>query len=139
MRSEIMAFFLAAVSAAEFTPAQTIPNIKLSGGLTTWIDSLYPARSWHPINSENYAGVAMGLFSGVGSLATVWLPVCQDAGFELPSAAYVAYSVINNPGLTKTEKMILPIPSYIQGLVSFYYIWVCMAKPGMAYVVSDAV
>ena len=135
----MLAVFIAAASAAEFTPAQTIPDIRLEGDLATWIENLYPARTWHAPEPQNYMGLAFGTFSGLGALGTVWLPVCQDAGYELPASFYAAYAVINNPGFTLAEKIILPIPDYAQFVVTLYYIWVCMAKPGMAYVVSDVV
>ena len=76
---------LAAVATArdfEFSPLKTIPDMSQRtieddvDIVEQWIENLFPARTWHYPDPNNWMGLAFGLFAGAGTLGTLWLPVC---------------------------------------------------------------
>ena len=72
--------------------------------------------------------MAVGGIVGLGYAATLPLPKCDDAGFEMAASFFMAYEVWNNKGFVLAEKIILPIPDYIQLGSSLYYMIACITS-----------
>ena len=70
----------------------------------------------------------MGGFVGLGYAATIPLPKCDDAGFEMAASFFMAYEVWNNEGFVLAEKIILPVPDYVQLGASLYYMITCITN-----------
>ena len=77
--------------------------------------------------------------SGLGYSATFFLGVCEDAGFELGASLFVIYNWFRNPGYTIEEKIIGPIPDYVQFLTSLYYMYHCLLKTNNVKMATDIV
>lgn len=73
-------------------------------------------------------GAIFGSLSGLGYSATLFLPLCVDAGFEMGASFFISLHWWTNPGYTLIEKIIGPIPDYLQILLSIYYMYTCITK-----------
>jgi hypothetical protein len=73
-------------------------------------------------------GAIFGSLSGIGYSATLFLPICVDAGFEMGASFFIILQWWKNPGYTLIEKIIGPIPDYTQMLFSLYYMYTCITK-----------
>jgi hypothetical protein len=58
----------------------------------------------------------------------MFLKKCDDAGFEMGASAFMIYHWFSNPGFTLIEKILGPIPDYLQLLLSSVYIYSCVTK-----------
>ena len=65
--------------------------------------------------------------------------MCEDAGFELGTSLFVIYNWFRNPGYTIEEKIIGPIPDYVQIVTSIYYMYNCLLKTNNVKIATDIV
>ena len=70
----------------------------------------------------------MGSLSGIGYAATIWLPDCGDAGFEMGASAFMIYEWWTNPGYTLVERILGPMTDYMQVGLSVFYMYACVSK-----------
>ena len=80
----------------------------------------------------DWQGVAFGGLSGLGYAATIFLPDCGDAGFEIGASSFMVYEWFANPGYTDIERIVGPIADYIQVALSIFYMYSCVAKSNTA-------
>ena len=76
--------------------------------------------------------MAFGGLSGIGYAATIWLPDCDDAGFEIGASSFMVYNWFTNPGYTLIERILGPIPDYIQVVLSMFYMYSCVTNTNLA-------
>jgi hypothetical protein len=89
------------------------------------------AQSWDPFYEftlTDWQGLGFGSLSGAGYAATIWLPDCGDAGFEVAATAFMIYEWFSNQGFTDVEKILGPIFDYVQVGLSFFYMYACVSK-----------
>lgn len=65
--------------------------------------------------------------------------MCEDAGFELGASVFVIYNWFRNSGYTTVEKVIGPIPDYIQIVTSLFYMYQCFIKSSNVKMATDIV
>ena len=95
------------------------------------IDSFFgitPEMFFYHWDNADWQGAAFGALSGIGYAATIFLPDCVDAGFELGASAFMVYEWFSNPGFILAERIIGPIPDYAQLALSLFYMIACIAK-----------
>jgi hypothetical protein len=89
-------------------------------------------ENWDPfytLTTADWGGLGFGALSGIGYAATIWLPDCADAGFEMGASAFIIYELFGtNSGYTLLEQIFLPIPDYIQMGSSIFYMYACVSK-----------
>jgi hypothetical protein len=58
----------------------------------------------------------------------MFLPTCVDAGFEMGASFFMILHWWKNPGYEWVERIIGPIPDYLQMIASVYYMYSCIIK-----------
>jgi hypothetical protein len=86
---------------------------------------------WDPfytLSGSDIQGLIFGGFAGLGYTATLFLPNCNDAGFEMAASAFNVYHYWSSSGYNIIERVLVPIPDIIQILLSIYYMFACITK-----------
>lgn len=83
--------------------------------------------------------MGFGALSGVGYAATIWLPDCGDAGFEVGASAFMIYEWYSNPGYTAWERGLGPLVDYLQVGLSMYYMYACVTHNYYAPLATELV
>lgn len=91
--------------------------------MTTTIDWDF----FYPMSSGDITGLIFGGFTGLGYAATLFLPDCKDAGLEMGASALMVYQWWVRD-YTIYEKIIGPIPDYVQLIVSAFYMFTCVTN-----------
>jgi hypothetical protein len=83
---------------------------------------------FYPFTAADWQGLGLGALTGAGYAATMFLPNCADAGFEIGASSFMVYEWWANPGFTIYERIIGPIPDYAQIVLSIFYMYACFSN-----------